>query len=203
MDNQFQTSFIPKKPLVSIREPSSSSRISLFSTIAVVIFIVFLASAAGVYLWKRYLLGEIKNMSASVTKARAALEPSLVNDLVRLNNRIEGSKALLKGHVALSPFFSLLETLTLQSLRFTSFGFSVNGEKVVVTMSGAARSFATIALQSDVFGRNNKYIHDPLFSDLNLDKSGNVIFKFTATIDPSLVSYEKSIADEVAPSLNE
>jgi hypothetical protein len=41
---------------------------------------------------------------------------------------------------------------------------------------------------------------DPVFSDLDLDGKGNVIFTFRAGLDPSAVSYSKRLESLVPPA---
>ncbi len=55
-------------------------------------------------------------------------------------------------------------------------------------MNGTARSFNAVALQSDAFGKSSIF-KDPIFSNLNLDQEGDVVFDFSAVIDPVRVSY--------------
>jgi hypothetical protein len=61
-------------------------------------------------------------------------------------------------------------------------------------MSGLARSFSSVALQSDEFGKN-RFIQQPVFSGFSLDDRGDVEFNVTALIDPSVVSYEGRMKD--------
>ena len=56
-----------------------------------------------------------------------------------------------------------------------------------------------IALQADLF-KNNKFMKNPIFSDLVLDQVGNVDFSLTFYVDRSLVSYE-SFLDREEPIL--
>ena len=57
-----------------------------------------------------------------------------------------------------------------------------------VVLRGWAKSFNEVALQSDSFA-GEKFIQEPIFSDINLDESGNILFSFSAILDPSLISY--------------
>jgi hypothetical protein len=58
-------------------------------------------------------------------------------------------------------------------------------------MSGSASSYTSIALQSDMFGRN-KYFQDVVFSNLQLDSAGNVGFDLEFTVDPAYVNYKSA-----------
>ncbi len=189
METRFQTSFIPKKALEETKKTSPHG-VGIFSLLSYVIFIAAITLAAGTFLYSRYLGGIITKKDASLAKAKDAYEPALIDELSRLNGRIEASKEVLNNHVALSSFFDVLGQSTLKTVRFSSFSYSLGADgKVIISMEGQAESFGSIALQSDFFGKS-KYIKNAIFSNLNLDRNGNVTFNLNATVDPSLIAYE-------------
>ena len=61
-------------------------------------------------------------------------------------------------------------------------------------MKGQALNYNSVAKQSDVFSENptSKYIHNPIFADLDLDQKGNVVFSFTGEIDSDQVLYSNN-----------
>ena len=59
-------------------------------------------------------------------------------------------------------------------------------------LEGEARSYSSVALQSDIFG-DNKYLKNPIFSNLGLAKSGDVTFNLELNLDPSVMLYKESI----------
>ena len=59
-------------------------------------------------------------------------------------------------------------------------------------MSGIAIGYRSIALQSDLFAENKNLI-DPIFSNLTLDNSGNVIFDLDFSVDPDFINYQKTL----------
>ncbi len=185
------TSFIPKKPLENAVAPSKKPA-SIFLVISVIVFAVTLVAAGSVYFYKSLLSKRIDNMSVSLEKAKAAFEPALILELKKLNSRIDASESIAQKHTAPSEVFTLLEELTLKSVRFKKFGYTASSEKITVSMSGEAKNYSSIALQSDVLGKS-PYVKNPIFSNLSLDSKGNVNFDLTADIDPSLVSYSAAI----------
>lgn len=194
MPEQFQTSFIPKK---SVEGPTTEIKngTDLFLLVAVILFILTLCAGAGVFLYEKYLIGAIVGKEESLKRAEAAFDLDLIRELSRLDQKLTVSEKLLKKHIAVSELFHLLEQQTLKSVRFGDLRYLVgSGGDIVLSMKGAARSFAAIALQSDVFGKS-RFIKSPIFSDLDLDKNGNVTFSFTATVDPALLSYERLTSD--------
>ena len=175
---------------------SGASRMSLFLVASIVIFILVLSLAGGVFLWERLVRQNIDDINVRLAKAKEAFDPALVSEFTRLDNRIESSKKILGSHLSASTIFALLEKLTLVNLAFDDFSYSTDVDGAVkVEMRGEARSFNTIALESDAFTKS-PFIRNPIFSNLNLDSSGNVIFTFNASLDPSLISYSKNVLSE-------
>lgn len=190
--SDFQTSFIPKKPLAEERAPApATQKRGLLSLIASIIFFATIAAAGGVYLYRTSLASQVADLSTSLDRARSAFEPSLVETLQTLDKRLTASKEVLANHVTISPIFASLEELTLKSVRFTKFTYAIpeDTKLLTVTMTGSARSYTSIALQSDMFGRN-KYFQDVVFSNLQLDSAGNVGFDLEFTVDQSYVNYK-------------
>jgi hypothetical protein len=196
MDNNFQTSFIPKRPLAEERvdRPQSISIVSLLSTL---VFISALVLAGGSYFYKSVTTQSVATNAKQFALAKNRFEPRLVTDLAVLNKRITSAQEILSSHVTVTPIFQALSDLTLRTIRYTKFTYAVgitnNARAIVVKMGGQADGYQSIALQSDVF-KQNKYIQDPVFSNLNLDDKGRVTFDLTFTVDQSLVSFSEGLA---------
>lgn len=192
MDPKFQTSFIPKKPIVA--QPGKvSSPINLFSLLSTVVFIVALALSGGVFFYKQLTQKQIVANEVSLAKAKDAFEPEIINKIIRLDTRIETGKKLLSEHLAVTPFFSYLSGITLPTVRFRSFNFNyLSKDKIQVTMDAQAQNYAAVALQSDILD-DQKYLKNTLVSDMSLESVGTVGFSVTTTVDPDLLSYSRSI----------
>src|SRR5689334_9707206 len=114
MDTKLQTSFIPKKPLIPGTPGAKQTRHTSFVTVLLfLVFLVALSGAALVFAYTQYLQSRISTMEKSIQQAEASLDPALINEWVRLDKRIESSKSLLHTHLAISSFFTLLQTATL------------------------------------------------------------------------------------------
>src|SRR3989344_2761275 len=186
MEKEFQTSFIPKKPLAEARVPRKRP-IGVFVLLATILFFTSLITGIGVYFYKASLLRQVESMSVSLEKAKAAFEPSLIEDFQILDRRINSANEVLSKHLIVSPIFETLQELTLKSIRFTSFDFLRNGDQIInVTIKGLSKDYDSIAIQSDLFGQN-KYIKNPIFSNLNLDLKGNISFDFTFSVDQEVL----------------
>ncbi|KKT44864.1 MAG: hypothetical protein UW34_C0007G0008 [Parcubacteria group bacterium GW2011_GWA2_44_15] len=197
MDTKFQTSFIPKQALTKGVSHTRPESISVFLLISIIVFILSLSALGGLYAYKKVLVNRINEMNNRLVQAKNSFEPDFIEKLSRLNKRIESANIIVASHTALTPIFSLLENITLATVKFDTFTyeFKDNGASSLF-MTGQAKNFSSVALQSDIFGYE-KYIKNPVFSDLNPDQSGNIVFKFSSTVDPALISYKN------IPSLND
>ncbi|OGG47953.1 hypothetical protein A2761_01035 [Candidatus Kaiserbacteria bacterium RIFCSPHIGHO2_01_FULL_51_33] len=189
MEPKFQTSFIPKQAL----EESTTGRrpraaVSVFMVIGLILFLGSLASVLGVILYGEFLKQNIESKSADLERAKNEFEPALIQRLTALDRRMAASEELLKNHVSVSSLFELLQSYTLQNVRFETFRFATKGAGSSLFMNGRAKSFAAVALQSDVFGKI-PFIKNAIFASPNLDPEGNVTFEFSSELDPALLSY--------------
>lgn len=192
METKMQTSFIPKKPIVEARQ--SGSGISLFLLISIILFIVSIALAGGVYLWKDSLVKKIDQDKIDLSKVKSSYEEPTINALIRLDDRLKVSTDLLSKHVAVSPVFTLLEKNTLRNVRIKTFKFSSGTEgKIRVDLTGSAQSYEALSKQSDAFGAESlrQYISQPVISDFSPNADGSISFTFNAIVNADLISYSK------------
>lgn len=203
MPPQMPTSFIPKRPVSSdpVPEQQSSRAVGILSLIAFVVVAATAVSYGGVYLYQKQLIAQKAKTDALINEARNGIGTEFLTDMKMLSNRIEGVKAVIKRHIVVTPIFASLEQSTLRSIQYKSFGYefvsdpATAQQTVKVTLTGVAKSYATIALQSDSFTQN-ALIKNPVFSNLTIDdKTSNVNFKLAFTVNPAALSYESFIAN--------
>ncbi len=193
MDTKFQTSFIPKKTIAQGLTRPRPEAVSVALLVAIIIFILTLGAAGGVFAYKKVLIGRINDMNKRLAEAKNSFEPDFIEQLNKLNKRILSANKILAAHTTVSPIFDLLENATLATVKFNSFAYDLKDNGAgSLSLTGEAKNFSSIALQSDIFGQE-KYIKNPVFSDLNPDSSGNIVFKFSSNIDPTLVSYKNNL----------
>jgi hypothetical protein len=195
MESKISTSFIPKKVLNTAPKRDKGSNIGIVFLITLIIFISVIALAVSAFLYQQFLVQDINRKKSSLERARAAFDPNLIQELSRLDDRIQASNSILDNHQIVSSLFDLLENITLKSISFDNFSYKTDeAGRVSIVMDGRASNFSSVALQSDVFS-DSKFIEEPIFSNLNLDNKGNVIFNFAAFINPQLVLYKNFIQD--------
>lgn len=204
MEPNIPTSFIPKRPVTSTSMPvrSGNHAVGLLSAITVIAVIATGVSFAGVYLYQKRLASvKVKN-EKSIDEAKNGLGTEFVQEMKRLNARVEGVKLLIKNHIVVSPIFAALEQTTLRAVQYKTFGYEMKtdpGTKtamVHVTLNGTAKSYATIALQSDAFIQS-PLIKNPVFSGLSIEDKSNVVnFKLAFDVNPADLSYQKFIDNQ-------
>ena len=194
MEQNFQTSFIPKKSIVKERAISAPS-VSVVAVISLFAFFAVLVGTGGLYFYKGVLTKNINEMKSTLEKTQNRIEPATIAELNALDNRLVAATKILENHVAVTPIFEALQSVTMKTVRFTSFDYTMptdSNARVSVRLSGVAIGYRSVALQADLFSRNENFI-DPVFSDLQLDDKGNVVFDLTFSVDSSFVNYKKSV----------
>lgn len=190
METKFQTSFIPKTTLEPIAS-GSHKPMSFFSFIATIIFFISVLVGGGAFGWHKYLEAKQVTVKESLERNVKSFEPQTIEEYVRLNNRIDSAKLVLAKHIAVSYVFDYLSEQTIESVKFSDFKYDIGADgSATLSMNGEAKSYNAVAYQSEVFGRERSF-KSPLFSNLDLDINGNVIFNFTTKIDPAFIAYAR------------
>lgn len=200
MESQIKSSFIPQDVGKETRKrPIGAGGGDLLVLGAIIILIASISLAVAVFLYTQYLSTTIAGKQQSIDRARAAIEPGLIEELARLDARMRSSGLLLSRHVAPSILFEVLEQITLQSVVLTDLGLTTEApDSIRLHVEGLARSVNSIALQSDLYGKSG-LITSPIFSDINRDGNGLMHFDVKALINPNDFRYARLV--EAARSL--
>jgi hypothetical protein len=193
MEGNFQTSFIPKKPILDgTTRPRGTNVVSLITGI---IFILVLLLAGGVVGYKYYLSHSIETTQTALDTELQKFSEQKIVEFTKLDNRIETARMLIDQHVALSNFFEFLGNITLKSVRFSSFSYAAkDSTHLAVTMSGQAQNFSSVACQAIIFANQPGQVGNPNFSNFNLDAKSNVVFAFIGNINPRSFTYRASLS---------
>ncbi|PIP73977.1 MAG: hypothetical protein COW88_00170 [Candidatus Lloydbacteria bacterium CG22_combo_CG10-13_8_21_14_all_47_15] len=190
-----KTTFIPKKTLTK-RDKSKSLRYSGWVTVFSVFLLVFsVAGYSALLLYKVYLEQRSEDLAVSLERAKGAFDPTIIEELKRVDMRLSSADQVLSKHVTITPLFVLFENETLQRIRYTQMSFIAKDDGAYqITMDGEADDYATIALQSDIFS-DSRNVRDHIFSNLNLNSKGNISFKFSAFVEPGFLRYIAQLAN--------
>ncbi len=192
MDSQVSSSFIPKKPVTESPARRGGTG-SLLFLLALLIFITSLVAGGGTFLYKQYLTSSLAAKDESLKRAEGAYDAGVIQDLIRLDGRIQEAKSLMDKHVAPSAFFTYLSGATLASVQFTEFAYDLQGDgTATISLAGKGNSFSAVALQSDEFGAS-RVLREVVFSDIKVGGTGEVTFSVTAKVDSSLLQYRKNL----------
>jgi len=189
------TSFVPKQPVETrVRQDSG---INMFLVVAFVIAGIAILMAIGVFAYAHFLRSEADQKAAELQTAEAGVDQSTVEGFLRLKDRLTSAQTILDQHIVLSQFFSVLENLTLTSVRFTSLTVTVEPDRSAdIKMTGTAKDFNALAAQSAALAGEPR-IKQAIFSGISADKTG-VAFSLDAKLDPSLIAFTAPAAGGTA-----
>lgn len=162
--------------------------------VVIISFLIFLISAGlatGAYFYTRFLETKLESKKIELAEAENSLDRSTAEELIRLSDRLRISSELLQNHIAVTPLYQELERVTLPSVQYTLFALDTEATPRI-ELEGEARSYASIALQSDSFG-GNRYFKNPVFSAFEPTEDGRIRFKLTLDVDPSLFVFARTI----------
>lgn len=178
--------------------------------IGVMAFLVSLGAAGLGFFGKGYLLKSQESLKVDLAANEQRFNVPLIEELKKVNTKIDIANQLLRNHVAVSESFVIISALVAEKVNFSSFQITSSGASLPgavpisasykIQMKGVADSFNSIAFQSDVFSRSAKYgtnkvVKNPVLSDLSVDSGGNVNFLFTSEISLDDISYSKLLSD--------
>lgn len=189
---EFRTTFIPKTSSdagpantggfgsgMPQRPTVNTARHGAFGLVTVGLVVLLFATliiSVGVYGINRTTSASIDELAATLERSRKAFEPKVILELKELDIRLKTASTLLAGHVALTSFFTMLGDQTLPGIAYDSLRF-VNDPKqgYVVSITGRATSYETIAEQSSIFGDDGR-IKQHVFSNFKLLDTGFISF---------------------------
>lgn len=194
MDPKFQTSFIPKRPVMSSSKIAlpAVKNINIFSTIATLLFILTLLASVGLFGYKLYIVRQIVQADKDLNEARAAFEPEKIKELLNASTRIDTIENLLDNHFVVSELLVLLEQITVKNASFSTLTYRNIQNIISINLDGEARTYNALAQQSDIFNKSG-FFQQQVFSDFSLTDTGTVRFRYSAVVLPELVSYKKVI----------
>lgn len=197
------TSFVPKQPVRPAQRLQRSGG-NIFLVASVFLLGLAVLGSVGVFLYKGYLAGIRDAKSAEVEELQKNIDTVAVEEFIRTRDRFKTANILLDTHITSSSFFDLLETITLQNVRFDSLSFTLMEERSAeILMAGTARTFNALAAQSSLFA-GEKQVKRAIFSDIAVKDDDTVSFTLTATLEPELILMKEdaappSPAEAVAP----
>jgi len=199
MDREIKTSFIPKQPAVKSRPATKREGGGLFFVGSIFLLVVAGLFYGGIFGYQSILASQINRscpsddprnidgcgLKESIEKVSNSIDQNLLVRFKRVDAKLNAADMLVGRHVTINGFLNDLSGNVLHTIRFTNFEFK--GDEIL--MAGVAEGYDDIALQSDVFAEDRGVLGF-IFSDLNLDDEGKVVFNLSLSLDPETTSYD-------------
>lgn len=194
MPNATQQNFIPHESAFTPSHGRERKGLAdLLVLIGVVLVVASVALAVGVFLYGEFLKKSTFSKLDQLERAKAAFEPSLIEELTRLDDRMQAAGEVLAAHIAPSAFFKMLEQTTISSIAYSSLEFEMmEAQRMSIQTAGVAGSVNAIALQADLFAKGGM-ITSPIFSNINRQADG-VHFDLSAHINPIAINFTQLLS---------
>lgn len=193
MEPKFQTSFIPKSPVLSggQKEESKNSSVSLISIVGVVLFLIAVLSSGGVFFYTNIQQKSIIELKEALALEKASFNESGIKDLLLVSDQMKVVKDILDKHLILSNIFVVMQSSTIQNINFTEISFETKNEGYVsVTFKGQSTSYDHIAKQAELF-KSTGFLRDVSFYNMEIDKDGNLVFDGSMSVSINDTSYKE------------
>lgn len=205
MEQQFKSSFIPKKD-VSI-STSGGPKVGeyvekgLLDKVAVLLFVLTLIGWGGLFGYKKYVEASITNVEKQIIDARSRVDSSRVDKFRAIGRQMDASQRLLASHVLITPLFVALEEVVLPSVQLHNFEFELLDNGLSVKSNGLAANFAAVELQEEIFQASDS-LSNARITDLSLsEETGEIAFLTTFFIPRNVVLYKAIVEPPEVESL--
>ena len=208
METKFQTSFIPKKPIVTQQTVKVHSSINIFLIIGVLAFLASVSGAGFVVFWKSYLLDTQNKYQVNLQKNESQFNPELISSLQRFGQKITLANQLIKNHLEVTRVFPIIAGITAESVQYNTFSYdapSPTSPNAKIALTGKAANFSTIVFQAGVLNNTkmygtNKEVKNAVLSGLALSDKGSVGFSLTGELSPSYLLYSDALSESLGAS---
>jgi hypothetical protein len=188
METGISSSLIPHEAIMDTDRRRGGGLSDAVLVLSIILLVVSIGLAGSVYLYQQYVNHQLDSKKSSIDAANKSLDPSTISYLITTNNRLKSVQQLMDKHLAPSLLFDALGTTTLQTIAFDNLTYSASDEKKIhISMSGTAYRVNSVALQEQLFSKNDVII-DPVFSGVSRQANG-VKFNVSANIDPRQITY--------------
>lgn len=190
MESGIQSSFIPHdagQP-EKLRARGTGGLADLLLVLGIVALAASAALGGAVFLYQQYVNSVASSDVAQLQRAKQQFEPALVQQLIRLDDRMQASESILTAHIAPSAFFDVLDQVTVKTISYSSLSFeATDPRQIQIKMQGVAQSVNSIAFQDDLMSQSGVFTN-PIFSNIDRQNDG-VHFNVTALVNPAAINY--------------
>jgi hypothetical protein len=197
MEGGIQSSFIPQDAgevkLTAPRIGGGAGFSELVLLLAIILVVASGALGGAVFIYKQYMQTSLNAKKEQLQRAKDAFDPSLIQQLTRLDDRMHAGATILSQHLAPSVFLDALAQATLTTVQFTNMQVDNSDlQHINVKFSGIAQSVNSIALQAQILSKNG-VMANPIFSSIGRQPDG-VHFNLTLVVNPKSIGYEQMLS---------
>lgn len=177
-----EPSLIPNNRGQYVSRPQGAVGVLIIA--GVLIFILSISALVGLIYYKQYVVKEKDILIQEIKKREGEFDQNLINEWARTAEAIDLAKQVLEKHRYVSNVFAFVQKNTLPDVRYAKFEFDAEGKKI--TLGAEAKNYTALAQQRQIFIKNPA-ISSVAIGNLNLDKSGKVLFSVDLIFNPSLL----------------
>jgi len=152
----------------------------------------------GAFIYDKMQSASLETVRQQLTAEKNRFQFDILDDIRAIDNRLKSAQALIDGHVSPSKLFDILERSTQEDVQYTAMAFvrRPSGD-ISVLLTGITTSFNSVALQAQRFGEEST-LRDgsAIFTDLNKESDGDVIFTVTLDIPKEALVFEGTLTEE-------
>lgn len=189
-----QANFIPKQGAGGSSTKKGSYN-NLFFFISIGIFILAIFAWGGLLVYEYFLEEERRALETELSqKVAANVDRGLVDELKEFDDKLVAAEILLNNHINPALLFGLIEQDTLTtSVRYSSFSYAVEEGELMVSLSGEAKSFASLGYQKTVLEQDERIISPEIGSFSINEEAGLIEFDLTYRVDRGVVSFGQNL----------
>ncbi len=192
MEQNFDTSFIPKRPI--FKEEAGIRRHEPIPVVTLVGFAVFFAAlilTGLVFFLHKKDFNSVQSLATQLATEKERFNPQTIEELKAVSTRLRYAKDVIDNHVAVSPLLDLVQAVTLKSLYYDGFDLTKD-EKTgyQLRLLGKAPSYGLLYAQVEAYRADPK-IRGVEVVNMQLDeRTGGTTFEVRLTLSPEVMKYD-------------
>lgn len=212
MEQNFDTSFIPKRPIFKEEGLQRHEPVPVVSLVGFAVFFAALILTGLAFFFHQKESIAVQNLSAQLATEKERFNPQAIEELKSMSARLKFAKQVIDNHVAASPVLDLVEDVTIKSVYYQGLTLAKDEKAGYgLKLMGKAPNYGLLYAQLEAFRAEPK-IRDAEVRNIQLDEQrGEVTFEALLLLSPEVMKYTpagagnalvppESISPEVTPS---
>jgi hypothetical protein len=203
MEQNFDTSFIPKRPI--FKEEASVRRHEPIPVVTLFGFAIFFAAliiTGVVFYFSQKEAKAVESLATELATEKERFNPQAIEELKAVSVRLKFAKDVVDNHVAASPLLDLIQDVTIKSVYYT--GFDLKREEKTgysLRLQGKAPSYGMLYAQMQAYRAEPKIRSVEIGTNQLDERSGEATFEVTLVLSPEVMKYiPKVVATPEVPA---